>query len=68
VRVGGGYVIEDEDSISLSAVPESLRNHVGSKVWVIGRSTAAGLTVQSYGIIFPPHSPLLPGEEGGGRS
>ncbi len=40
--------------VRLSVVPDRFRQFLGAKMWVIGPRAAAGLRVQSYGVIRDP--------------
>ena len=53
-ELDGGFTIAGPETVRLAGVPDALRRQVGAKVWVVGRETASGLQVQSYGVIREP--------------
>ena len=52
-RAGALMLYLGTDTISLMNFPEALRRP-GAKVWVIGRRTESGYSVQSFGVIRDP--------------
>jgi len=53
-EMDGGFTVSGAETVRLAGVPDALRRQVGAKVWVVGRETASGLQVQSYGVIRGP--------------
>jgi hypothetical protein len=52
---GGEYRVgEGEAAVPLTVVPDALKRRLGAKVWVVGSQAAAGLAVQSFGVIRDP--------------
>jgi hypothetical protein len=51
---GGESLLAAADTVRLVGAPADLTARPGSKVWVVGRHTASGIEVQSYGVIRAP--------------
>jgi hypothetical protein len=49
--VRGSLTLLGADTLALSNVPEDLRTHMGSKVWIVGPNENGKIVVQSYGIL-----------------
>ncbi len=51
VEDGAAFFLVSGDTLDLGSIPEALRAHVGSTIWVVGPRQGDALSVQSYGVI-----------------